>query len=808
MADSATTNPESREVPVYSSSQVSTAGPETPDSATVQTAAQSGVTNLGSAIGNIAGQAQSAISNLGSKIAGFLDLGNISKAIRGLASIVQLPGSPPFPNVLHSYASYNYIFTLSVLDDFSINFPVETYKSGLLGQIILKSGSGDPNNRVPITDGKFDFFIDNLSIFGAIGIDNVSGNTNAHTIRFKVIEPYSMGLFFESVQTAAKNAGYENWVDIPLLLTIDFVGHLNPAEQGINADSLSIENTTKHIPMKLMTIDMKVTHRGAEYDIAAYPWNEEANSTTHAELKTDLAVSGKTVHEMLQTGTNSLQRVLNDRLKAAAEREERDRDHILISFPSDIATLPAVETSDSEDDTASTVDPIAGGTGDPSIERKLGVTLSSENGTLVQSTSSISKIGLASMGFNYYRPGDPPFAKDNAVYDEKTNTYTRGNITINPNEGQLKFAQGNDIINVINQTILLSDYSRQALSADEVSDTGKLPWWKIETQVYNIPGEKNLSKTGIPPKLIVYRVVPYGVNVSKALPPNATNPKIEELKKQIIKKYDYIYTSQNLDILSFDIEFKAAFYQALAADGGSNTASTVTAAKTGKVSDGKQDQLGTPAEGSKPTDKAVPDKRKSVAITQSSSKQGGTSRDTPQTTAARQFFDILKDGADMIKANIVILGDPYFIGDSGLGNYSAKKSNFENMNADYSMDYQSGEVNIEINFRTPVDIDVSQGAYTFGNTKALRTFSGVWQVLEVENNFSRGKFTQTLKCVRQMGQDDTGAGPSDEVASDAVGAPVSPEVKISQSADNVVSPDGFIPFTEDPETGRNVEAGG
>ena len=34
-------------------------------------------------------------------------------------------------------------------------------------------------------------------------------------------------------------------MDVPLLLTIEFKGHLNSAQQGIAADTLSIEKTTK-----------------------------------------------------------------------------------------------------------------------------------------------------------------------------------------------------------------------------------------------------------------------------------------------------------------------------------------------------------------------------------------------------------------------------------------------------------------------------------------------------------------------------------------------------------------------------------
>jgi hypothetical protein len=99
-----------------------------------------------------------------------------------------------------------------------------------------------------------------------------------------------------------------------------------------------------------------------------------------------------------------------------------------------------------------------------------------------------------------------------------------------------------------------------------------------------------------------------------------------------------------------------------------------------------------------------------------------------------------------------ILGDPYFIADSGWGNYTAKPTNYENINSDPSMDYQSGEVDILVNFRTPLDINVATGKADFGNTTLISQFSGLYKVYEVSSNFSKGKFTQDLTLMRRPGQ--------------------------------------------------------
>lgn len=750
----------------------------------LQKAAANGLTNLGSnVLSNLAGQATSllgaanlsssvgALTALQQKLSSIVDLGDISKSVSAKATKVQVPVKPPFPNVLHNYASYNYIFTLSVLDAASINFPNETYKKGNLGPILLKSGSGKPDDRVKTAFGKFDFYLDNLNISSIVNLDRDTGNTNASNIRFRITEPYSMGLFFQAIQTAALQSGYNNYLDIPLLLTIEFKGHLNAADQGIKADSLSIEKTTKHIPLKLKRLEMKVTGKGAEYDVEGFPWNEKGFSSTYLDLKTDISITGKTVHEMLQTGKNSLQVELNKRLEEARKKKlVKVPDQIVITFPADLTTGPVGIGND--DSGSATVNPNVGNPQAGALNERLGLKLKSVkeengNGTLVQEVNDMNPLGKAGMGFDLYRPGDPPFAKDDLTWDAEKKIFVRGNISINPTEGQMKFAQGTDIINTINQVILMSDYGRQALKSTQLTESGKINWWRVETQVYTIPTDANMTATGQQPKLIVYRVVPFAIDASRFMPPNSANPKVAAAKKQAMKEYNYIYTGKNLDILNFDINLKAGFYNALNADGGKNNEGVVLSEKTAPAGTAKSEQPGPPTPGgTKPISGDVP-----VARVYDQGKTdtgvGGSSRDTPETIAARQFQSaILKGGADMIQLTLTILGDPYYLGDSGLGNYTAGKTQWENLTSDYSIDYQTGEVDIIVNFRTPIDIDMSKNAYNFGPTKLVSEFSGLYNVTRVESTFARGRFTQVLTLNRRIGQT------SDESASKSVATTV------------------------------------
>lgn len=729
--------------------------------------AEYGITNLGKEIiGGIEGQANKMFGQIGAmtnRLSNIVQLGNIVGSINSIKSIVNLGQTPPFQNVLHSYSSYNYIFTLSIIDDKSYNFPNETYKRGDLGKIIFKSGSGDPTNRIQTDYGKFDFYVDDINISSLIGFDKATGNTNATSIKFKIYETYSMGLFFESVQNAAKECGYDNYITAPFLLTLEFMGHISDSIQGVPGDSLSpIEKTTKHFPIKLMNLDMKVTAAGAEYDVQAIPYNEQAHSNSYREMKTDASITGATIHEVLQTGENSLQRIMNDRLKEAAKAEKnRIPDEILILFPTDIKSGNSVQKESGDAQNTATVDPNNMKSSSSTIEEKLKVSTQEREGysVKIQDLNDINPIGKASLKFDAYRAGKVPFSKDEKVYDEKTGIYKRGHIELNLNKATLNFQQGEDIVHIINEVILASDYPRQAMSKENQTESGKFPWGRIETQLFVNSTDANAEITGVKPKIVVYRVIPYLVDTSDHLPPQAANPKIEQAKKQAIKEYNYIYTSKNIDVLDFDIEFKAAFYQAINADSGTKGGDINRSSQTSSISPetSKVITYNTPSEAihgdvAMKKQNEQPVQQRATNTGTSTYGRGGAGVETHETAVARQAHEVILNGIDMIKPNMKILGDPYYIGDSGMGNYTAESTEYENINADHSIDYQGGEVDIIVNFRTPIDVDPLNNSYKFAPTKILNQFSGLYKVCQVESNFSKGYFTQNLTMFRRIGQ--------------------------------------------------------
>jgi len=606
------------------------------------------------------------------------------------------------PNILHDYSSYAYNFTLSVLDSYENN--TASYKRTITkGPFLAVSANYDPDNRVETAYGKFDFFIDNVKIKHLIGFEKTTANTNAITISFKIIEPYSMGMFFQAIQTDARSKNYSNYLEAPLLLTISFKGHRSPDKQSETIGNM------KHIPLKMMMMDMKVSGRGSEYEISAYPVNEQAFEQSVSRFVGEVAITGTTVEEILKThAERSLEVAVNG---VAADRKEdkavHQRDFITIEFPD-------------------------------------------------QAFDKVNPIGKSKMVFSPDHIGVAPFSKYNLVYDTNSGIYQRGNLKINPRESLFMFAQGTDIINAINQVILMSEYGIRSL--EQIGSDGTIQWWRIEPEVKYVLTDANLNRTGASVKNYIFRIVPYTVDTSFFLAVNEKRKGTELDKLQVVKKYDYVFTGNNLDILSFEVNFKTGFYKAIMADSGKTTESKTLG---NQVNAEVQAGEAPPKDHSLVVDgkavinnREVPTSQKYSKIQTPGYTAGGSGYDTDKTFAVKQLHDAITTNVDMVSLNCTILGDPYYISDSGMGNYHAAASDVSKyLNADGGMSWDTGEVHIIVDFITPVDINQTTGLYDFGKSVKVTQFSGLYKVLTVESDFSNGKFIQVLSLVRLPNQE-------------------------------------------------------
>lgn len=699
-----------------------------------------------------------------------------------------IPGQtpPPWPNELQGFSTFNTILSLAALSADEINDPDNTYRRNGPQNLVIQNGGGAASKKVRTAYeealGKdVEFFIDNLEFIALLTSGEGSGNTNATSFSFTVHEPYSMGLFLQALQLAAVSAGYKNYIAAPFLLTIDFVGFDENNNSGI------APYARRMLPIRLRQAKFEVTGSGSTYACKAMPWNEAALMDLTQAVRNDITITGRTVTELLQSGTESLTSILNQReLDEQARGIKSVGDSYVIMFPTtrDSETSNPIRASESFGESA-TVDPsslvsdgmrtdlldyyrrIRGTTADEVpegfdtflAEFQQRVQQQSNLGLRIKAyaESETNFIGNCRIVESFVSSGVHPTGRNGFAYNEETGIYERNGVELQLSEDTRRFTfkAGTRIQDIITEIVLISDFGQSLLQELEnvERENGMISWFKIETQVYSVPDNSQVDRSGNNPSVFVFRVVPYRVHHSMYMAPNAPGVGYGNLKAEAAKQYNYIYTGKNQDILDFNIEYNYQFFTAQRADSANAGAGTRLGAANQAVQTnpeqvvvpGGEPNANLPPEGTAQT-------AQQVSVIEIS---GGTAYDNSAIGVARMFQEQFNNSdVDLVRTQLTIMGDPFYISDSGLGNFNAAETSYRAMNSNGSINYQQGEVDINLLFRTPIDYNESGGMDFPEDTRIVEPFSGLYKVTKVKNTISKNQFVQVLTLLRRKNQQD------------------------------------------------------
>jgi len=699
----------------------------------------------------------------------------------------------PLTNELEDFASVNCIFGLGCLSPEELNFPDETYrKTGIRsGQIVLRSGQTPQGKPRTFAEKEYNldagYFINNVEIQTVIAPNPKSRATNFHQISFEVTEPYSMGQLLQTMQICSKNAGYSNYLESPWLLQLDFVGQLQTATGNTEIPNM-LTSTTKKLPLKLVSVNFNVDTNGSHYSFICSAFNDEAFSDTNQSLPVDITLSGRSLQEAVQTGFNSLSSHLNTHLlnRKKETKEKVEVDEYIFAFPSDTSSVGlqrAFKTASIEN-TATSGDlqfkefddsaieyafKSRGGFDDyvqdnsdfgarvieqkrDYVENRLGYSV--KRGKLSESikkaiaspTVTPNKIGSSKILPNDpLSPGNLNFGLSQFSWNPDNGLLERGGTVINPEVRTITFKAGTKIQKILEELVLLSDFGKKLTKNGVPDKNGFVDWFRIESSVYLINDKKAEAVMGRLPRIYLYKVVPYKVHKSQFMMPNDPPPGYDNLVSQAVKEYNYMYTGKNTDIINFDIKFDNAFYAAVSTDRG-NRSGNNDPSEQGNTDVEEGVEVTGNAAGYQGDGLTSANVNRSIGTETAAAMQ-----EDSELQIARQFNEaIVNSDGDLVSIEMEILGDPYYIADSGVGNYNAEATNYTNLNIDGTINHQSSEVDILINFRTPVDIDPETGAYLMdGPGIGVKDFSGLYKVNTVINQFRDNLFTQTLQCVRR-----------------------------------------------------------
>lgn len=761
---------------------------------TITTTASNVVQNVGSSAANVAaGTAGIIVGGAGNLAAGVVSTAvsavaapviDVATKASQVAQLVQNPslggalallgnGFPPYRNELDKFASYTYKITLGCLTNAEMNFPLSYRLVGPLIKIIKSGGTG--GQKIPTiyeTDGQVEFFIDDLVIDAFVAPNTRTRHSNANTMQFKVIEPYSMGQFIQNLKTAALVAGHPNYLEAPYLLSIEFIGY--------DDDGNVVEPffSKRHIPIRINYANMQVTEQGTTYDVEAYAYNEGAMLDSVRTTQTDVDIRGRTVGEVLQSGAASLTSVLNEtQIRQQEAGLINAADQYVISFPfsADIAEA-AVEAT-----TAATAAATAGSVTTQLYESLTGIRggeipadfqakLSEIQGQSVSASASAvgellrsqannpatwNSIGQARIVNDFTDGGSMPFAEPTFVEQEETEGHIqRGRMVLSDDNRRVSFKSGSTIDEIIEEIIISSDYARQ-LTQNPPDAQGRVRWFRIETHVYNVSDIFSVANRGRTPKIFVYRVIPYRSDAARV---EGSSPSIfNTLAKQAnaVKAYNYMYTGQNDDIIDFNLEFNMAFITTLGATAGQMSADSKK--QDGIV--GSTDPNYTTNNNNVPSVTSEPIAETDFNDGPDTGRRGGGLKENVENAIARMYNDtLINTDSDLLNVELTIHGDPYYLTDAGLGNFIGISNPLHQaITLEGAMNPNNGDVDVILNFRTPIDYDGKDGfvKYPLGGFLPIAMFSGVYKVITVRNSFSKGQFTQTLSLARKPGQDLT-----------------------------------------------------
>lgn len=214
------------------------------------------------------------------------------------------------------------------------------------------------------------------------------------------------------------------------------------------------------------------------------------------------------------------------------------------------------------------------------------------------------------------------------------------------------------------------------------------------------------------------------------------------LSSSIVKKYEFLYTGNNTDILQFDLNYNALFRVSLDPSEAGVYPSTMQT--RGSVVTGKQSQpVSNPKYLSQvqqeiinPLDEPIFEPTVQSPDRQSSSEHVNNSANTVKYN---QYVDFAQRSDDFTYAEITIKGDPFWLGspDAKVRNVPGSLQSFAGNN-----------ISIAILNNKPNDTFAS--AFENQAPEIEYSSSGVYDVQTVESRFQQGKFTQQLGLIKNM----------------------------------------------------------
>ena len=650
-------------------------------------------------------------------------------------------------NVLHSFKSYTYLFTLAGIEQSEIRIR-KTYEQAAEKYVIARSAgkketgiqAGDKsiegaaalldsfNKQSP---GRFNFYFDDTSIESLIGFNGRSGLSKATNLTFTIIEPYSMNGFIEALQATAIATGYADLRAATYLLSLEFMGYPDDLLEG-SKQSKAIhlgKLGSRYFPIKITEIEVTASASGTRYTCRALAANDLAfgnlnimpasvNIASNPKSSASANTVGSLCEELMRQINLAKQREFSESNKNTNADPTNPTDSYFVYFPEN--------ANDLNDNTKNKF-----------------------------YNSPIVELNAEDTNYQFANPAE----------------VVNGRLKYDPSKMSIPFSNGTNIHDCVASIVRDCQLIQTNLYKDKpkVDSNGMLDYFYVHIDVQY--GEKYNQKLNRYPMIVKYFVIPFkihanrlpDVKLERSIPP-------QNFKMNYIKRaYNWIYTGQNRDIINFNLKLNTLFYHKMPLRSG--TGDPQPGGYNSKIAPSVFDA---DALGNRRTHHTEPqlasflnplfryDIFPDVEFFNNPQYAGVTNRPVgtnPYLNMARNFYNYLQNTVDLVELELEIIGDPFFVIQGGVGGARPQPLSTGELGITQTgeANHMVGEIYVIINFKVPNDIDPTTGLMNPSATND-NTFSGVYRIVDVVSKFSGGSFTQQLKLLRVSGfvTDQTG----------------------------------------------------
>lgn len=628
--------------------------------------------------------------------------------------MADIPKSIPSPNPMHGFATWTYNFSLWWLDVKDYNELVSNRTPGAIEKplgnsyVIAEQAGMFPNQRLPSTYG-LNYNIQDVEFTTVVGLNAHSKSSNLVEGKLTIVEPYGVSLI-DALISASYNPASQTYENYTDRPFMLQLDFSAEDEGGLYVNS-KLKVYKKRFPIRIVSVKVEMTQKGTVYTIGFAASGHEAYDKHVVTTPIIFNVTAGTVGEFFTELKNQWHKYYDELF---VKKQIKYCDEVVFDIHPEIRDSKI--TSD----------------------------------------------------------------KNTPISEANTNISTK----LDTSKKTFTIPQNTSIIDILNKVMAQSDWLQKQLGYAKINNPTKQDQTRVLSafkttallKYQGRQGSKGQPEQGVfdtgnnrRPKQITFAINPYA-SWNNSHP--GSGSAFADPSLNVSKKYDYVYTGKNIDILELKINFDTAYFVPVLGDTNS-IASMLATASSGA------DRLATNS----------PDYQFGQGFFLQMYPQilGAIKNPTPLMTrfipnnqnitiglkgagsaAAQKTGDVIESlysrlSGDMMTPELRIVGDPTLIKqDDWLYTPSANENSYENNDYGRQDGYQfalkyghirmdRGDVICQLTINSPLDIDTditNQGGVFPPPGSVPSTFNGYYRLITIRNTFQNGKFEQHLRMTR------------------------------------------------------------